>query len=90
MDTILTIITGVVAGVVWLVRLESKTKANALKSDDNGEEIKNMKAELSMFKEQYNETRVELAVIKEGVLALKENGKTIIQMINTHIAKSND
>ena len=90
MQDILTILTPIVAFIVWLVRLESKAKANALKSDENGKDIKEMRLDLAMLKEQHNETKVELAVIKEGVLALKENGKIIIQMFNTHIAKSND
>jgi hypothetical protein len=88
METILTILTPVVAFIVWLVRLESKAKANALKCRDNGEEIKLMKADLAMVKEQHNETKVELAVIKETVIGVKEQNKTIIQLFNDHIFKS--
>ena len=90
MDTILTILTPVVAFIVWLVRLESKAKANALKSKENGEEIKLMKSDLAMVKEQHNETKVELAVIKEAVTGIKDQNKTIIQLFNDHIFKSNN
>lgn len=77
---------GLFIPVFWgLIKTHFRSKQNEKDISENKEGLSKMIADYALLKDQVSETKIDVAVIKETTSTIKEQNKTVIDLLQQHL-----